>query len=62
MVARLREKLTSERLADRVRRMQLEFDRAADAGDGPDGDGAVIPAKAGTQLGLDLSDHAKEAR
>jgi ATP-dependent Lhr-like helicase len=31
MVARLREKLTSEKLADRVRRMQLEFDRAADA-------------------------------
>jgi ATP-dependent Lhr-like helicase len=29
MVARLREKLTSERLADRVRRMQLDFDRAA---------------------------------
>jgi ATP-dependent Lhr-like helicase len=30
MVARLREKLTSEKLADRVRRMQLDFDRAAD--------------------------------
>src|SRR5690606_1084572 len=30
MVARLREKLTSEKLADRVRRMQLEYDRAAD--------------------------------
>ena len=29
MVGRFREKLTSERLADRVRRMQLEFDRAA---------------------------------
>jgi ATP-dependent Lhr-like helicase len=29
MVARLREKLTSEKLADRVRRMQLDFDRAA---------------------------------
>ena len=33
MVARLREKLTSEKLADRVRRMQLEFDRAAAAVD-----------------------------
>jgi ATP-dependent Lhr-like helicase len=31
MVARLREKLTSEKLADRVRRMQLEFDRACEA-------------------------------
>ncbi len=30
MVARLREKLSSEKLADRVRRMQLEFDRAAE--------------------------------
>ncbi|HEX6635415.1 MAG TPA: ligase-associated DNA damage response DEXH box helicase [Usitatibacter sp.] len=29
MVGRFREKLTSEKLADRVRRMQLEFDRAA---------------------------------
>jgi ATP-dependent Lhr-like helicase len=29
MVGRVREKLTSEKLADRVRRMQLEFDRAA---------------------------------
>jgi ATP-dependent Lhr-like helicase len=29
MVARLREKLTSEKLADRVARMQLEFDKAA---------------------------------
>jgi ATP-dependent Lhr-like helicase len=29
MVARLREELTSEKLADRVRRMQLEYDRAA---------------------------------
>ncbi|HUP29055.1 MAG TPA: helicase-related protein, partial [Usitatibacter sp.] len=31
MVGRFREKLTSEKLADRVRRMQLEFDRAAPA-------------------------------
>lgn len=31
MVARLREKLTSEKLADRVRRMQLEFDAASEA-------------------------------
>ena len=30
MVARLREKLTSEKLADRVRRMQLDFEAAAD--------------------------------
>ena len=30
LVARLREKLTSEKLADRVRRMQLEFDRATE--------------------------------
>ena len=30
MVARLREKLSSEKLADRVRRMQLEYDREAD--------------------------------
>ncbi|HEX5628555.1 MAG TPA: DNA ligase-associated DEXH box helicase, partial [Usitatibacteraceae bacterium] len=30
LVARLREKLTSEKLADRVRRMQLEFDRASE--------------------------------
>jgi ATP-dependent Lhr-like helicase len=37
MVARLREKLTSEKLADRVRRMQLEFDRAE------------VPAKAQAQ-------------
>jgi ATP-dependent Lhr-like helicase len=29
MVARLREKLTNEKLADRVARMQLEFDKAA---------------------------------
>jgi ATP-dependent Lhr-like helicase len=29
MVSRFREKLTSEKLADRVRRMQLEFDRAS---------------------------------
>ena len=29
MVGRFREKLTSEKLADRVRRMQLEYDRAA---------------------------------
>ncbi|HET7730021.1 MAG TPA: hypothetical protein VFK48_08325, partial [Usitatibacter sp.] len=29
MVGRFREKLTSEKLADRVQRMQLEFDRAA---------------------------------
>jgi ATP-dependent Lhr-like helicase len=33
LVARLREKLTSEKLADRVRRMQLDFDRAAEEAD-----------------------------
>ena len=31
MVSRFREKLTSEKLADRVRRMQLEFDAAVPA-------------------------------
>jgi len=31
MVGRFREKLTSEKLRDRVKRMQLEFDRAAPA-------------------------------
>lgn len=36
LVARLREKLSSEKLADRVRRMQLEFDRAADEAAGED--------------------------
>jgi ATP-dependent Lhr-like helicase len=30
LVARLREELTSEKLADRVRRMQLEYDRASE--------------------------------
>jgi ATP-dependent Lhr-like helicase len=37
MVGRFREKLTSEKLADRVRRMQLEFDRAvsSDAAEQP---------------------------
>lgn len=35
MVSRFREKLTSEKLADRVRRMQIEFDRAAPPG-GPE--------------------------
>ena len=34
MVARLREKLSSEKLADRVRRMQLEYDEACEAMDG----------------------------
>jgi ATP-dependent Lhr-like helicase len=39
MVGRFREKLTSEKLADRVRRMQLEFDRAAPPEDAtPQGD------------------------
>ena len=38
MVARLREKLSSEKLADRVRRMQLEFDRASGVGSEEEGD------------------------
>src|SRR5687768_6198675 len=41
MVSRFREKLTSEKLADRVRRMQLEFDKAS-----------VVPEGSGTQLDL----------
>ncbi|HLX25007.1 MAG TPA: DNA ligase-associated DEXH box helicase, partial [Usitatibacter sp.] len=44
MVSRFREKLTSEKLADRVRRMQLEFDRAS-AED-------VTPLQNGAQLDL----------
>lgn len=42
MVGRFREKLTSEKLADRVKRMQLEFDKAAD----------VTPSQDGAQLEL----------
>lgn len=38
MVGRFREKLTSEKLADRVRRMQLEFDQAAPPDDEAQGD------------------------
>ena len=38
MVSRFREKLSSEKLADRVRRMQLEFDKAAQADEGEQGD------------------------
>jgi len=38
MVGRFREKLTSEKLADRVRRMQLEFDEAAPPGGSAFGD------------------------
>jgi ATP-dependent Lhr-like helicase len=48
MVSRFREKLSSEKLADRVRRMQLEYDKAtgvASAGDVP-------PSKDGAQLDL----------
>jgi ATP-dependent Lhr-like helicase len=44
MVGRFREKLTSEKLADRVRRMQMEFDKAAP----PDG----AASEAGAQLSL----------
>jgi ATP-dependent Lhr-like helicase len=43
MVARLREKLSSEKLADRVRRMQLEFDRAADAAEEEDTQAELFP-------------------
>jgi hypothetical protein len=39
-VGRFREKLTSEKLADRVRRMQLEFDRASGVED-------VVPVEQG---------------
>jgi len=46
MVGRFREKLTSEKLADRVRRMQLEFDRAAPP------DSVVIPEPSGIQASL----------
>jgi ATP-dependent Lhr-like helicase len=37
MVSRFREKLTSEKLADRVARMQLEYDKAAPVDDGEQG-------------------------
>ena len=39
MVSRFREKLTSEKLAERVRRMQVEFDEASNA---PEGTGAQL--------------------
>ena len=42
MVGRFREKLTSEKLADRVRRMQLEFDKAAPPGNPGE---LVVPAR-----------------
>ena len=56
MVSRFREKLTSEKLADRVRKMQLEFDKAAPpedefADDNAPG-GNVIPGAPGIQLKL----------
>jgi ATP-dependent Lhr-like helicase len=37
MVSRFREKLTSEKLADRVKRMQLEYDNAAPPDDADQG-------------------------
>ena len=43
LVARLREKLSSEKLADRVRRMQLEYDRAADEAAGEDAQAELFP-------------------
>jgi ATP-dependent Lhr-like helicase len=45
MVSRFREKLTSEKLADRVRRMQLEYDKATLPGD-------VVPESSGIQGSL----------
>ena len=45
MVGRFREKLTSEKLADRVKRMQLEYDKATSHAD-------VVPESSGTQLDL----------
>jgi ATP-dependent Lhr-like helicase len=48
MVGRFREKLTSEKLADRVARMQLEFDKAAP----PDDVEGAIPEASGTQMQL----------
>ena len=53
MVGRFRERLTSEKLADRVRRMQLEFDKAADVPDEPAP--VILKPGSGTQLDL-LSD------
>jgi ATP-dependent Lhr-like helicase len=54
MVGRFREKLTSEKLADRVRRMQLEFDRAAPRPGDDDVIRArsVLPGSAGIQHSL----------
>jgi ATP-dependent Lhr-like helicase len=46
MVGRFREKLTSEKLADRVRRMQMEFDKAAPPEGGLDDDDPAAPASA----------------
>src|SRR5471032_2898523 len=45
MVSRFREKLSNEKLADRVRRMQLEYDKATSQSD-------VAPETSGTQLDL----------
>jgi ATP-dependent Lhr-like helicase len=42
MVSRFREKLTTEKLADRVMRMQLEYDKAS----------GVLPEAPGSQLDL----------
>ncbi|HSS26815.1 MAG TPA: helicase-related protein [Usitatibacter sp.] len=51
MVSRFREKLSSEKLADRVRRMQLEYDKATSAlGNAAD----VVPLSNGIQGTLDL--------
>jgi ATP-dependent Lhr-like helicase len=53
MVSRFREKLTSEKLADRVRRMQLEFDRAAPPRVASDQSApAIVKPGAGAQLNL----------
>jgi len=42
MVGRFREKLSSEKLADRVRRMQVEYDEAAPPGEETAGQGNLF--------------------
>jgi ATP-dependent Lhr-like helicase len=52
MVGRFREKLTSEKLADRVKRMQLEYDEATSPDD--EHDAAAAAGKPGSGIQLDL--------
>jgi ATP-dependent Lhr-like helicase len=47
MVSRFREKLSSEKLADRVARMQLEFDRASLVA--PDARSSSLPRPSGSR-------------